>query len=156
MALGLPIYQAYIFIVEALELIRFCHHLDKYGDTYANWDATSCSDAQQVLAGITSFEFIVVFLMIYQYLWHLTGITMKLQKVTCDIVQAHQMIKDVSSTYRRKKARMSIKASLIFMHTVSLWQRRWELQWECHELHQGNGIAAMLKLYLLKSTSGEI
>ena len=60
-------YQAYVLIVEALEVIGFKHHLAKYGNTYADWDSTSRSDAQQILASITLFEFIVVFLTVYQF-----------------------------------------------------------------------------------------
>ena len=47
-------YQAFVFLVEALELIGFKRHLAKYGDMYADWDPTSRSHAQQVLASITS------------------------------------------------------------------------------------------------------
>ena len=146
-------YQAYIFIVEAFELIRFCRHLDKYGDTYADWDATSCSDAQQVLAGITSFEFIVVFLTIYQYLSHLTGVTMKMQKVTCDIVQAHQMIKDVSSTYKEEHKNVDQGFSHIYAHSVTMAEKVGATvgmpRIASRQQHRSN-------LCLLKSTSGEI
>ena len=58
---------------EVLELIGFKWHLDKYGNTYADWDTASCSDTQQLLASITNFEFIVVFFTVYQYLSHLAG-----------------------------------------------------------------------------------
>ena len=51
--LGFPTHQAYIFIIEAFKLIGFRCNLEKHGDTYADWDATGCSDVQQVLAGIT-------------------------------------------------------------------------------------------------------
>ena len=74
-------YQAYIFIAESLELIGYRQHLDKYGNTFGDWDTSSCSDAQQTLASITTFEFITVFLTIYQHLSHLAGITVKLQNV---------------------------------------------------------------------------
>ena len=73
-------YQAFVFITEALELIGYKQHLDRYGNTYADWDTTSCSDAQQILAAITNFEFIVVFLTAYQYLSHLAGITVNYRK----------------------------------------------------------------------------
>ena len=79
-------YQTFVFMVEALEVIGFKRHRDKYGDMYADWDAASSIDAQQVLASITSFEFIIVFVTIYQYLSHLSGITVKLQKRALDIV----------------------------------------------------------------------
>ena len=87
-------YQAYVFITEALELIGYKRHMEKYGTTYSDWGTTSRSDAQQLLAGIISFEFIVVFLTTYQYLSHLAGITVKLQKRTLDIIEAHEEIRD--------------------------------------------------------------
>ena len=87
-------YQAYVFIAEALELIGYKQHLDKYGTTYADWDTASRSDAQQLLASITSFEFIVVFLTAYQYLSHLAGITVKLQKHALDIIEANEEIRN--------------------------------------------------------------
>ena len=64
-------YQAFVFIVEALEMIGFKRHLAKYGNKYADWDPASCSNAQHILASITTFEFIVVFMTMYQYLSHL-------------------------------------------------------------------------------------
>ena len=61
-------YQAYVYITEALELIGYRWDMVKYGDTYANWDTSSRSNAQQVLASITTFEFIVVFLIVAECL----------------------------------------------------------------------------------------
>lgn len=84
-------------------MIGFKHHVAKYGDTYADWDPTSRSDVQQILASITSFEFIVVFLTIYQYLSHLAGITAQLQKTALDIVEAHEMITEVSRMYQLER-----------------------------------------------------
>ena len=49
-------------------MIGFKRHLEKYGNTYADWDTASRSNAQQLLASITNFEFIIVFLTVYQYL----------------------------------------------------------------------------------------
>ena len=48
---------------------------------------------------MTSFEFIVVFLTIYQYLSHLAGITVKLQSSTLDILEAYQQIEEVKRFY---------------------------------------------------------
>ena len=72
-------------------------HLTKCGDTYADWDPTSRSDAQQVLASIISFEFIV-FLTVYQFMSHLAGITFQLQRSALDIVEAHEMITEINSS----------------------------------------------------------
>ena len=110
-------YQAYTFIVQTLELIGFRRHLDKYGD------ATSFSDAQQVLAFKTSFKFIVVLLTTYQYLSHLAGVTVKLKKVTCDIAQPHQMMKDVSNTYMEEDKIVDQGFSHIYTHSVTMAEK---------------------------------
>ena len=34
--------------------------MDEYDTTYSDWDKTSCSDEQQLLAEMTSFEFIAL------------------------------------------------------------------------------------------------
>jgi len=70
------------------------------GNTYADWDTASRSDTQQLLANITSFEFIIVFLTVYQYLSHLAGITVKLQKQALDILEAYQEVNEVSRVYK--------------------------------------------------------
>ena len=54
-------YQAYCRIVVTLEVIGHRMHLDTYGDDYRDWDVSSRSDAQQLLASITRFDFIVTF-----------------------------------------------------------------------------------------------
>ena len=56
-------FTRHVFMVEALEMIGFQHHLEKHGRLYADCDSTSHSDAQQVLGSITSFEFILMFLL---------------------------------------------------------------------------------------------
>jgi len=81
-------------------MIGFKCHLDKYGNAYADWDTASRSDAQQLLASITKFEFIVVFLTVYQYLSHLAGITVKLQKQALDILEAYHEILEISRVYK--------------------------------------------------------
>eukprot|EP00731_Ephydatia_muelleri_P037044 Em0386g1a len=43
-------YQTYSFIVQALELIGYRRHLDKYGDKYADWDTVNRIEDQQILA----------------------------------------------------------------------------------------------------------
>ena len=61
-------YQGYVFVVEALEIIAFRYHLEKYGATYADWNYVGRNEAQQILASVTSFQFVVMFVTIYQYL----------------------------------------------------------------------------------------
>ena len=47
---------------------------------------------------ITWFDFIIIFLLVYIYLSHLAGITVKLQGKTMDIIAAHQMTSEVKAT----------------------------------------------------------
>ena len=71
-----------------------------YSSVFGGWDTSSCNDAQQTLASLTTFKLITVFLPIYQYLSHLAGITVKLQKCTLDIVKAYKQIKEVSKMFK--------------------------------------------------------
>lgn len=84
-------HQSYIFIVEALEVIGHHLHLDIYEDR-KDWDSDARSEAQQVLLSIASFDFIVVFLPLYFYLSHLSGVTVKLQGKAVDIEAAHSSV----------------------------------------------------------------
>ena len=63
-------------------MIGFKRHLPKCGDLYADWDPVNHNEARQILASIMSFKFIVVFMTMYQYLAHLAGITVKLQRAS--------------------------------------------------------------------------
>ena len=96
-------YQSFTYIVEALEYIGCKLHLHEYGELYADWDVNSRSDAQQILHGITNFSFIVVFLTIYQYLSHLSGITIKLQSRAIDVYEAFEMIEDIRKVYKNER-----------------------------------------------------
>jgi len=64
--------------------------------------------------GLTDFEFIIVFLITYQFLSHLSGITIKLQSVTLDIVDAYQKINEAKHYYEeiRKKYFCSISCRI--------------------------------------------
>ena len=95
-------------------MIGYGRHLEKYGDLYADWDTASRSEARQILASITSFELIIVFLTIYQYLFHVAGIIVKLQRKTLDIVEAHNMIAEVATTYKETRANVDANFSHIF------------------------------------------
>ena len=116
-------YQAYIFITESLELIGYKQHLDKYGSTFADWDTSSRSDAQQTLASITTFEFITVFLTIYQYLSHLAGITVKLQRRTLDIVEAYEQIEEISKIFRDERLNIDSGFSKIYDHAIRIAEK---------------------------------
>ena len=93
-------YQAHVFITEALELIGYKWHIEK-----SDWNTTSRSDAQ-LLAGITSFEFIVVFLTVYEYLSHLAG-----------IIETHEEIKEIDQTYSLERKHVDSGFAKIFEHS---------------------------------------
>ena len=113
-------YLAYIYVIQALELIGYRRHLDRYGDKYADWDTSSRSDAQQILAAVTSFGFIVCFMSLYQYLSHLSGITVKLQRKALDILQAHEMISEIISVYKTERLNVSSNFQAIFTQSMRM------------------------------------
>ena len=116
-------YQAFVFIVEALEMIGFRHHLAEYGDTFADWDSASRNEAQQILASITSFEFIIDFLLVHQFLLHLAGITVKLQKSALDIVQAHEMVTEVTRMYQHERENRDTSFAPIYAQSTRMAEK---------------------------------
>ena len=116
-------YQSFPFIVDALEVIGYRHHLDMYGDLYSDWDPKSRSEAQQIVTSITSFGFIVTFMTVYQYLSHLAGITVKLQKTTLDIVAAHEMVAEVADTYKEERRDIDEGFEKIFSHSIRMAEK---------------------------------
>ncbi|KAI8493214.1 Fibrinogen- domains (FReDs) [Branchiostoma belcheri] len=86
-----------------LEMIAYSRHLDKYGERFADWDTGNRSAAHQTLKSITSFDFIVVFLIVYHYLSHLAGITVKLHGRAVDVVEAHEMVAEIQDIYRTER-----------------------------------------------------
>jgi hypothetical protein len=80
-------------VVEALEIIGHPHIAGQCDyDDFKDWATSDASEAQAILASITSFEFIVTFLIVYQYLSHLSGITIQLQNSTLEIIEAYSMV----------------------------------------------------------------
>ena len=78
------------------------HQLEACRD-YKEWDSSNKSEAQQILSSETSFAFITVFLTVYQYLSHMAGITVKLQKSSLDIIDAHNFIEEVKHAYQHER-----------------------------------------------------
>jgi len=144
-----------VFLVEALELIGYKRHLAKYGDTYADWDPASRSDAQQILASITSFEFIVVFLTVYQFMSHLAGITYKLQRIALDIVDAYEMITEITKLYQVERKNVDSSFAPVYDQSIRMAEKM-ELLLGCPVSQEGNSTAVMLKLALLVSISREM
>ena len=84
----------YVHIVRALERIAHNMYVGDYSSDFDNcWEGDSKSRASSILASITSFEFIIVFTMAHKLLSHLSGITLKLQGKTEDIVMAYNQVR---------------------------------------------------------------
>ena len=66
----------------------------------AVWDMESKNTANSLLHGVTEFQYLVIFLTAYQFLSHLSGITVKLQSSTLDIIKAFQEIEEIKSFYK--------------------------------------------------------
>ena len=82
-------YQCFEFLVLAYEVIAFDWHKDSLSVNFstATWDPESKNTANSLLKGIADFEFIVAFLIMYQFLSHLSGITIKLLSTSWDIIR---------------------------------------------------------------------
>ena len=98
-------YQCYVFIIKSLEIIGMGLHKNELSNNFsdASWDQDSKSTAISLLHGLTTFEFIVVFLTAYHFLSHLSGITVKLQSTTMDIIDAYQQINEIKEFYKEMR-----------------------------------------------------
>lgn len=78
----------------ALENISYGVNADRVGEDFqeCSWDASSKTDAVSLLNTLTSFDFIISFLIVYDYLSHLAGITLKLQGTAMDVMKAHHEV----------------------------------------------------------------
>lgn len=117
-------YQAYTFIVEALELIGYGQHIEEYeGDLYSDWDTANRTEAREILSSITRFDFIVVFLIMYQYLSHLSGVTIQLQSTTLDIIDAHAMVDSIKDVYKQERRKVQVGFQAIYDQSVRLAEK---------------------------------
>ena len=116
-------YQAFTFIVEALEVIGYHMHLSDFGALYGDWDCANRSEAQQILANITALDFIVVFLLMYQYLSHMAGITVKPQAKAVDIIEAHSMIASTRNMYANERTEVVKNFQKIHDHAVRMAEK---------------------------------
>ena len=93
-------YQAYPYVIAALENISCGDNHEMCGDEYqdATWDRKSKNDAVALLASLASFDFIVSFLVLYEFLSHLSGVTVKLQGQSIDIIKAYQEVGILNGT----------------------------------------------------------
>ena len=95
-------YQCYVFIIKAFEVISMGLHTEELSANFtdASWDRDSKSTATSLLYSLTDFEFVVIFVTVYQFLSHLSGITIKLQSSTIDIIAAFQQVDEIKTFYK--------------------------------------------------------
>ena len=79
----------------------------------ATWSSDCKSNDNSLLHAVTSFEFVIAFLTVDQYLSHLSGITVKLQSSTLDMIEAYQHVDDIQQFYKELR-----KNSKVDFHKV--------------------------------------
>ena len=114
-------YNAFAFIVKALEVIAHGLHTEVYSvDVTAGWEAKYRTEASGLLSGIEKFAFIVTFLTVYQYLSHVAGITVKLQSTSIDIMQAFNMVEEVKDVYKNLRETIATDFAKIYNQAVKM------------------------------------
>ena len=95
-------YQSYIYIVKALEVIAHgMHSEDHFLKDYCDgsWDTDSRAKASGYLHGITSFQFLINFMIAYMSLSRMDGLCINLQSTSNDIFEAYKMVSTVQASY---------------------------------------------------------
>ena len=69
-------------------------------NSYSDWDTANRTEAREILSGLTRFDFMIVFQIIYHCFSHLAGITLQLQSTTQDTVEAHAMISSIKDVHK--------------------------------------------------------
>ena len=72
------------------------------------------------MVSIALFIFIIGFLTVYQYRSHLPGTTAKLQQEAYDIVEAHQLIAAVTTTYKEEQKNVDSGFSAIYAQSEQM------------------------------------
>ena len=101
-----------------MEAIGHDQRIEFQDTVFSDWGTDNRSSAQQILSSITNFEFIVVFLLVYQYLSHLSGITVQLQGTTIDIIEAYTLISATKEVYHKEREKVEEGFKIIYEHSV--------------------------------------
>jgi hypothetical protein len=115
-------YNAFVFIVKALEVIALGLHTEDYStEVTTGWQGTYKAEASGLLSGLEKFDFIITFLLtVYQFLSHLAGITVKLQSTSIDIVQAFGMVDEVKTVYNELRETIDEDFGKIYEQAVRM------------------------------------
>ena len=90
------------------------HHDEYSADVTTGWERKYRAEASSLLSGLAKFDFIVTFLVVYQELLHLAGITIKVQSTSLNVVQAHRMMEDVKDLYENLRETIDADLSTIY------------------------------------------
>lgn len=74
----------------------------------------SKSQANSLLHALTDFEFIVVFLVAYHFLSHLSGITVKFQNRVLDVVEAYRKIDEMKQFYKEIQKNVDVEFHKVY------------------------------------------
>ncbi|KAL0162330.1 hypothetical protein M9458_041726 [Cirrhinus mrigala] len=111
-------FSAFIFIVKALEVIALGLHTNDYSqDVTTGWQGKDKAEANSLLSGLQNFGFILT---IYQLLSHLTGITVKLQRTSVDIVEAFGMVDEVKNIYKELRETIEDDFNQIYEQAIRM------------------------------------
>ncbi|KAL7844825.1 hypothetical protein SRHO_G00233640 [Serrasalmus rhombeus] len=132
-------YSAFVFIIKALEVMAHGLHTEEYSeDVTSGWEGKYKAEAYGLLSGLQNFGFILTFLTVYQVLSHLTGITVKLQSTSLDIIEAFSMVDECNSdvTVDISEAVALYQDDLPSPEVIHQELKRWKLKWQAKSSHQ--------------------
>ena len=98
-------YESFEYAVYVLEVMAHnLHHHDCPTQFYGCWNTATKRDASGLLQAITNFEFVVIFVIGYLYLSHMSALTTKLQRKS--IFKAFPMVPSMLKSYQNMRADM--------------------------------------------------
>ena len=104
-------YQAFHFIVEALDIISSGHNTEDYSDLYSDWDISSrneSTDSQQHDSIWLHYRVSYNVSLSFAF----SGITEQLQSTTLGIIEAHSMINSNKAVYKEERQTVDIDFKL--------------------------------------------
>ena len=111
-------YACFKFLVTALEVIGLGLHTNTLSTDIcdASWDSDSKNKSTSLLHAVTDFGFIAAFLILYQFLSHMAGITITSQGRMMDIVDAYNQIDRVFTYYKFIRNNVDSEFHKVYAH----------------------------------------
>ena len=105
--------------VKALEVIAHGVHGEEFSELFQDsWDPSSRARASAILNAICSFNFVIIFFVVYKMLSHLSGITVKRQGSTIDVLQAFSEVESIKDNYKSLRTNINEQFHRIYKHAV--------------------------------------